>query len=82
MIYYNGYDEELNRELAEVMKQFPIAGTNYEAEIVLNKTTKQIETIHLVSETKEDDGNRVVKQQFTALFSKYNYNTPRSLEEQ
>lgn len=82
VIYYSGYDEELNRELAEVMKQFPIAGTNYEAEIVLDKATKQIETIHLVSETKEDDSNRVVKQQFTALFSKYNYNTPRSLEEQ
>lgn len=82
IIHYNGYDEELNRELAAIMKQFPNASTSYDVEIILDKTTKQIETITLISETREDDNNRVVTQHLTALFSKYNHNTPRSLEEQ
>lgn len=79
VITYSGYDEALNRELADLVQQFPMTGTTYEATITLDKETEFITAIELHSETASGKGKRAIHQRLSAQFSRYNANEPRQM---
>lgn len=81
IITYSGYDEALNRELSDLVQQFPVTGTKYDVTITLDKKTDYITSVQMQSETASTTGKSTTNQNLSAHFSKYNLNEPRSRTE-
>ncbi|MDE1548590.1 DUF6612 family protein [Jeotgalibaca caeni] len=77
LITYSGKDEALNREIAAALEKMPAANTSYEVSLSVDKESQHLTSFSLITETEQADGNRIVTQELTSSFSKYNQNTPK-----
>lgn len=79
VISYYGIDEEIQRDVSEILQQFPSTGTTYDVVITLTKDNHYIQDVSFVTEVTNNEKNQTVTQEIKAAFSKHNVNVPKEL---